>query len=168
MREIPLTQSRIAFVDDADYEWLNRKKWRTQKRYSHLVYAVRGMPQVKGKRGSEYMHRVILGLRRGDGQQCDHIDGNGLNNQRANLRVCTITQNHQNQRKRIVGTSKYKGACWNRRDHKWQASIKVNKKLIHLGLFDSELDAACAYNKAAQKYFGEFALLNTIEERKTA
>lgn len=106
------------------------------------------------------MHRVILGLKPGDKRQCDHIDGDGLNNQRSNLRVCTIQQNSQSRKKQKGTTSKYKGVSFDRQHRKWQVSIRVNHKHIHLGRFRSESAAARCYNKAALKYFGEFALTN--------
>ena len=161
MKEISLTQGKVALVDDADYEWLNQWKWYAssiQSSYSCRFYAKR---RVR-KGVLEYMHRLILELQRNDNREVDHIDGNGLNNQRSNLRVCTHKQNRQSSRKRKIGASRYKGVCWNRRRHKWCSYIYVNEKLIHLGYFDSETDAALAYNHAALNHFGKFALLNTL------
>lgn len=158
MKEIILTQNQVALVDDADYEWLNKRKWCANKtRAHHTFYAKR---YTKGK--MECMHRVILGLKRGDKRQCDHIDGNGLNNQRFNLRVCTIQQNQQCKRN-LKGTSKYKGVSLNHGCRTWGVRIQVNYKRIHLGSFHSESDAARCYDKAALKYFGEFARPNFRE-----
>lgn len=158
MKTISLTQGKVAIVDDADYEWLNQWKWSTQQG-RHTFYAVRGVWLAKNKWRIERMHRLILGLQPDDKRQCDHRDGNGLNNQWSNLRVCTRTQNIRSQKNK-VGTSKYKGVCWDRRDRKWYSQIRVNKKQIYLGLFNSEIDAAQAYDRAASEYFGEFALTN--------
>lgn len=110
------------------------------------------------------MHRLLLDTPQGF---CtDHIDGNKLNNTRANLRICTTTQNAHNTnpyRKRRVGAqSAYKGVGWHTKSGKWRAFIVVDKKHIHLGCFDSERDAAIAYNKAAILHFGEFAKPNEI------
>jgi len=163
MKTIPLTQGKFALVDDADYEWINQLCWHAlQPGSRRTFYATRTVRMGKGKRKREWMHRLILGLQPNDKRQCDHIDGNGLNNVRSNLRPCTNQQNHQSQRKWKAGTSKYKGVWWRSDVHKWQSYIRVNLKLIYLGYFDSEADAATAYNEAALKHFGEFALLNTI------
>ena len=159
MKKIELTQGKFALVDDADYERLNQRKWHARQEY-HTFYAQSEIYATGAKRTAEYMHRLILGLQPSDKRQCDHRDGNGLNNQQSNLRICTQTQNHQSTRKRTIATSKYKGVCWHQ--SKWRAQICVNKKRIHLGCFDSEAVAAASYNTAALEHFGEFALLNPL------
>jgi hypothetical protein len=98
-----------------------------------------------------------------EGFQCDHIDGNTLNNQKSNLRNVTCQQNGCNKSKCKNLFSKYKGVSRVKRDKKWQAYITVHQKPIFLGCFTNELDAAVAYNNAAIKYFGEYAKLNQIE-----
>jgi len=160
MKTISLTQRKMALVDDADYDSLKKRKWHALMG-SYTLYAAH---TVGGRRNRkhEFMHRVILGLQRGDNRQCDHIDGDGLNNQRANLRVCTSTENRQSQRKRRISTSRYKGVYWNRRHRKWYSLIGVNTRHIYLGCFDSEIDAARAYDVAALKHFGQFALTNEM------
>ena len=160
MKKIPLTQGRVVLVDDADYEWLSQWKWRIMER-CQLFYAIRSTGS-KHNRGFELMHRLILGLQPNNKLQTDHIDGDGLNNQRSNLRACTRTQNRQSARKRKVGTSKYKGVCCYVRNGKWHSRIRINGKLIHLGSFESETDAARAYDEAAPKHYGEFALTNAM------
>ena len=159
MKQIILTQNQVALVDDTDYEWLNQWKWHANKtRGRHKsFYAKRWASTGTGR---EAMHRLILGLQPGDKRQCDHIDGDGLNNRRSNLRVCTAQQNQQCKRNLYEGTSEYKGVCWDRWRRKWVADIQVNYKHIRLGSFDSESDAARCYDRAALKYFGEFALTN--------
>lgn len=158
MRTIPLTQGKIALVDDSDYEWLNQRKWYAA-RDRYTFYVLRG---ARHKCTSEQMHRLILGLQPGDKRQCDHIDGNGLNNVRSNLRVCTVTQNQRSSRKLRGGTSKYKGVFWNYANSKWLSAIRTNKERIYLGSFDSEIDAARAYDIAALKYHGDFSVTNEM------
>lgn len=104
------------------------------------------------------MHRLILGASKG--QQGDHQNGNGLDNRRINLRLCTNSQNQMNRKKSSRYSSKYKGVTWNSHARKWQAQIKRQGVMHYLGLFVDELEAARAYNKDAQEYFKDFALLN--------
>ena len=99
-----------------------------------------------------------------NGKGIDHRDMNGLNNQRSNLRFCTLSQNAMNRRKRENTSSIYKGVYFNnQRGKKWKAQIRINGKQIHLGLFDFEVDAARAYNMKAIELFCEFANLNIID-----
>ena len=157
MKRIPLTQGKFAIVNDEDFDRLNSFKW-----YAHedrnTYYAVRTIRQ-NGKRKTILMHREIMELKAGDGRQTDHINHDGLDNRRDKLRICTNAENHYNQ-KPGKGTSKYKGCSWYKRDKKWQARIRLNSKLIHLGLFDSEIEAAKAYDAKAKELFGEFACVN--------
>ena len=102
------------------------------------------------------MHKLITGYK-----ETDHIDGNGLNNQRGNLRSVTDSQNQMN-RKNIRGTSKYKGVYWNKANKKWLARITINQKNIYIGYFLYEHNAAHAYNFKATELYGEYASLNPI------
>lgn len=108
------------------------------------------------------MHRAIASP--APGMEVDHINGDGLDNRRANLRVCTKSQNQRGQR--VQGrnkTSVFKGVCWLKDRSRWGAHIKVSRKSVYLGTFKSEIDAALAYDAAARTYFGEFARPNFIE-----
>ena len=164
MKKIKLTQGQFALVDDADYEWLNQWKWHAQYcKYTDSYYAVRKSPTVRGKRRLIRMHRQLLRLSRGDKRQADHINHATLDNRRNNLRGCTLQQNSMNRNPRQNTSSKYKGVYWNKEKRKWQVKITAGKKNKYLGCFNSEIDAARAYNEAAKKYFGEFAHLNKIE-----
>jgi hypothetical protein len=100
------------------------------------------------------MHKLLTGW-----PQTDHINGNGLDNRRCNLRPVTSQQNRANQRK-TRGTSQFKGVYLRRRERNWEAAIKVNRRRIYLGTFSSEVEAARAYDAAARHHFGEFAALN--------
>lgn len=158
MKEIQLTQGKVALVDDADFDWLNQWKWYARKE-KHTFYAVRGQ-FTNGNLKIIRMHRLITGAP--DGSIADHRDGNGLNNQRFNLRVCTPAENTRNRRITPNKTSGFKGVYWHRQDCKWVAKIKVNGKNISLGSFTDLQDAVKTYNEAAIKYHGDFACLNAL------
>lgn len=157
VKEIQLTQGYVAMVDDEDFERVNKHNWHAIVSYktSHVnVYAVRGVAS-NGTVVRLWLHKVILNTLR----QVDHIDNNGLNNCRSNLRECTTLQNIANSRKRANTISKYKGVhrleakCVTR---PWQARLGQQ----HLGTFATEEDAAKAYDVAAVDRYGEFAKPN--------
>ena len=150
MKRIKLTQGKYAMVDDSDYNYLMQWKWYASGHHGKF-YARRGTHSIR-------MHRVILPP--GKGFEIDHIDRNGLNNQRNNLRLCTRAQNQAN-----VGLSKnnksgFKGVYWLKASNKWAAEIKVNRKNILIGQYFCIVKAAKAYDAAAEEYFGEFAYTN--------
>jgi len=159
MKEIQLTQGKVALVDDTDYEWLSKYKWYANKNYN-TWYAVRNVRLPNGKRYKVLMHRVILGLEPDDNRQSDHKNHNGLANWRDNLRICTGTQNQRNQSPQKNCSSKYKGVSWDKSRCKWRTIINVNGHNVHLGLFVSEIEAAKTYDTAARKHYKEFALTN--------
>ncbi len=154
MKKIKLTQGKYALVDDCDFEWLNKWKWF----YGNGGYAARNSPTVNGKRKAIYMHRVIM--KTPEGEETDHKDMNGINNQRGNLRTCTKSQNCMNRRRYKNSISKYKGVSWKKETGRWGASIKFNQKQLHIGYFTCEEKAGKAYDKLAKELFGEFAYLN--------
>jgi len=161
MKEIKLTQNKIALVDNEDFEWLNRWKWHAHlnRRYWYAIRADR----LGQKRKTIFMHRLILEYHGFDlkGLDVDHINHDGLDNRLKNLRPATRSQNQQNQRP-IRGMSPYKGVSWNSGHHKWMAQISINSHQIYLGYFDNEKSAAKIYNQAALMLFEKFACLNNI------
>jgi hypothetical protein len=156
MKKIPLTQGLYALVDDEDFEYLNQWKWYAAKQGNDF-YAFRQeyFPSLK-KQKTVRMHREVMS---DDERDLDHIDGNGLNNQKINLRFCSHRQNHQNRKHHKNTSSPYKGVSWHY-SGKWKSQIMVNGKVVHIGLFTSGEEAALAYDKAAKESFGEFARLN--------
>lgn len=158
MKEIPLTRGYVAIVDDEDYEKVARFKWRAQGRSGgNLIYASRSLPRPS--KAVVLLHREILGA--GPGEEVDHIDGDGLNCRRANLRRALHSSNLGNARKRQRGqTSQFKGVSYSRVARAWHAYIGVMGKKLHLGTYGIEADAARAYDAAARLRFGEFARLN--------
>ena len=152
MKEIPLTQGKVAIVDDQDYDWLNQWKWSAtwckSKGGKILWYAVR----AEGPRRSVthiYMHRAIAA--KGSTLRVDHRDGDGLNNQRHNLRLATASQNGANKVKSLKPcSSRFKGVFRDKSKGKW---------VVHL-YFEDEVEAARAYDAAARLRFGEFACTN--------
>ena len=163
MKEILLTQGKVALVDDENYGCLSRYKWFASKPGgSRTFYALRKASE-DGMWKTVFMHRIILGI--DDGIGIDHIDGNGLNNTRVNLRVAGVDQNQWNRQKTVSSaSSQYKGVSWHKTTGKWQANIRENTRCTHLGLFEKEIEAALAYNNAAVKCFGEFARPNVIRQ----
>lgn len=160
MKQIQLTQGKVALVDDEDYKWLSKFKWYAYyNRYSGHWYAARSVGPT-GKQITVFMHREILAATHG--VLVDHKDGNGLNNHRYNLRLATTAQNQHNRGKPRNNTSGYKGVVWNKLYEKWQAQIGIGGRQKNLGYFVNLEDAARAYNVAALEHFGEFAKLNEI------
>lgn len=156
MREIQLSQGKVALVDDEDYEELSKYKWYAYK--TPRVYYVRRSETVGRKRQKTIlMHRELM--KPSKGMYVDHINSDGLDNRRCNLRVCTRQENNCNTRK-SKGTSKYKGVSRQPRCATWKCQIAKNRVKINVGCFYNEEDAARAYDRAATEYFGQFARLN--------
>jgi len=160
--KIPLTQGQFAKVEPEDYVWLSQFRWYCNKR-PHTSYAIRNAGEGKECK-KILMHREIMDTPKH--LVCDHINRNGLDNRKQNLRNCTKQENGMNRPSQKNGTSRYKGVCWHRRMKKWVACIKGKGKKSHLGYFVSETSAAKAYDEAAKKYHGEFANLNFPPSQK--
>lgn len=156
MKTIPLTQGKVALVDDADYGAVSQFKWYAAK-MGRRFYAARALPRAGGKQVIQLLHQFLVPGTSG----VDHRDGDGLNNQRFNLRPATHRQNGQGFRHKAAGTtSRFRGVYWNKRKKKWHARLKRNGNPAHLGYFSDETKAARAYDEAARKYFGDFASPN--------
>lgn len=148
----------IIEVSNKDHKSLSNVKWTIGKFGSHkYAYRLTQRPNRK----TIFMHREIMGFP--EGMEIDHIDGNGLNNKRSNLRICTSAENKRNRGiDRIRNKSGYKGVFYEKYHKKYRATICVNYKRIYLGYFDTAKDGAIAYNEAVKKYHGKFANLNKI------
>lgn len=152
MKEITLTKGKVALVDDEDYESLSAYEWYADQKHSGYWYAARTI-----KDGSHVlMHRQILGLDKWE-HHVDHINGNGLDNRRANIRSCTIAQNQWNTGTRKDNSSGHKGVHLDRSSGKFMALIRVNGKRMYLGLFGEIEKAVRAYEEASTKLHGNFA-----------
>lgn len=169
MREIPLTRGKVAIVSDEDYEWAMQWRWQASK-YPHksgvLWYATRNPrygPRSENKRRFILMHREIA-LRAGLplSRWYDHRDGDGLNNERHNLRPATVPQNMANARKMVGKSSQFKWVYWNKRERKWIVKLSANGLDIYIGAFRDELEAGRIANEAAIAIHGDFARLNPV------
>lgn len=156
-KEIQLTQGKVAIVDDGDYEYLSQFKWFARKN-TNVWYAQRHSPYVDGKRKTIHMHREIMSA--SGEHKVDHLDGNGLNNVRSNLRLATQAQNQYNRPKQANNASGFKGVHLRASDNVWVAHITHDGIRKHLGRFSSSEEAARAYDAAAKEFHGEFARLN--------
>jgi hypothetical protein len=155
IRHIPLTHGKVAIVDAGDFDWINQWKWRCVKSLN-VWYAIRSRWKAEKMEDENiFMHRVIMQPK--GNLRVDHIDRNGLNNSRSNLRLATFSQNACNRKIPKHNASGYKGVYWDKDSNKWRAEIRTKGKLFRLGKFHNIKDASAAYKEAAQKYHGEFA-----------
>jgi len=161
MKKIKLTRGKFALVDDEDYEELSQYKWAANKSYIQLkdgsfanyFYAFRSDNK---NRQQIRMHRLIMGVEKFT--WVDHADGNALNNQKKNLRVCNRVENARNRKVSTKTKTGYKGVF--SVGNKYVAKIGLDNRLIHLGTYPTKKEAARVYDKAAKELFGEFAKPN--------
>lgn len=163
MKRIPLDKGKFTLVDDEDFVKLNRHNWFTMKSpRTYYVATVIPSKKTKSKQLTLKMHRFLMNFPKSG---IDHIDGDGLNNQRLNLRLATNAQNQWNSGLRIDNTSGHKGVCWNKNAKKWKAQIRCKSKYqILLGYFKTKEEAAKAYDNKAKEFHGEFARTNFKQE----
>ena len=151
VKTILLTQNKIAFVDDEDFEKLNKYKWYAFRSYSGKYYARR-----KKSKKNIAMHREILNFP----PMIDHINRDGLDNRRSNLRVCDNSQNRINSKMCRHNSSGFRGVSWFKITKKWVVHIAKDNKKITVGYFTDKIKAAEAYDAKAKQLHGEFAILN--------
>ncbi len=158
-RKIPLSKQKFAIVDPEDYDRLMQYRWHAREG-RHTFYAIHSLTNGRNeKRRNAHMHHLVIEIP--DGCVCDHINHNGLDNRKANLRAVTLAQNMWNRGKiKRQARTRFKGVDWVKKQRCWRARITFDGKRITLGTFDNPVEAAKAYDQAAKKYHGQFAVLN--------
>lgn len=154
MKRIPLTKGKFALVDDEDFDSLSELNWYC----SYYNYAVRMTPRPH--RSVLHMSRFILNCP--PGKEVDHIDGDTLNNQKSNLRICNRKQNCQNKKTPKHNTSGFKGVSKDNKRKAYRVTINIDGKQLFLGYFKNKREAAKVYNYAAKKLFQKFAKVNKL------
>lgn len=167
MKTLTLTKGKFTTIDDDAPAWIFKVKWYAV-RIGRRFYAVRTARCIDGKRRQQYLHRAIT--RASLAFDVDHIDGNGLNNQGANLKVCSHAENMRGRvRKKLSSVSEYRGVGWNRALGKWDAQIKHSYRRIYIGYFEEEIEAARAFDaKARELGWPEHGLNFPSDDRKGA
>lgn len=160
-RRIYLGDDEWTLVEPADYYRLGHLKWHLKGSNRKKFYAVRDVKTGPGRTKMLSLHREIMNEPKG---VVDHKNGKSLDNRRANLRAATSAQNAQNRPKKQNTSSQFIGVCFHKRMRKWTVNISFKGRKRWLGTFDSEIDAAKAYDRAALKYYGEFAKVNFAAE----
>ena len=166
--KIPLTKGYEAIVDAEDADKVLPYRWNahiSRRKDGVCVYAQRQLTLPDGKRKSVYMHRVVSDAP--SGVEVDHINRDGTDNRKSNLRLATHRENSRNKRRPVKSkTSAFHGVSWMKRDSKWIAQISWEGGYVWIGRFDVEADAAIAYDRKAKELHGEFATLNFPEWSK--
>jgi len=156
MKEIQLTKGYVTIVDDDDFDALSKFKWHVKEQRQDYIRALRMLRITGGRRKTIYIHQCILTAPAG--MVVDHIDGNPLNNQKSNLRICTRAENCWNKRRAKNNTSGFRGVT--RKGDLFHARIMVKRRSISAGTFKTPEQAARSYDRAAIIHHGEFARLN--------
>lgn len=151
MKTIPLTQGKVAVVDDEDYSKLSKENWCFVKSHNPGSSGYARRTSYKPKRKNILMHREIMGEK--FGYEIDHINGDGLDNRKDNLRLVTHSENLRNAKLFINKTSKYRGVSMKKNKNRWRAQITANYERIHIGYFDTEEEASEAYRKKRNEIF---------------
>ena len=162
MKHIPLTKGQFALVDDEDFEQLNKYTWFAYKTKYGGFSAIRNARTADGRKTTIKMHRQIMNAPLG--MDVDHRNHTTLDNQKHNLRICTRQQNLRNSNPRKNCSSQFKGVARHKGTGKWRAYVNFDGKQCNLGLFETEAEAAEAYNRKAIEIFGDFACLNFPNE----
>ena len=166
MKEIPLSGGSTALIDDEDYSYLSRWKWHNGGGYAVRTEYETIMVTHQGKRRKVFIpQRIIMAreiMRAPSGRKVIHLNGDNLDNSRANLALAGNGDIKHRRGKQAGCSSKYKGVIYQKNVGKWRARITIDGKLTCLGLYDTEKEAALAYNEAAKKHYGELARLNEV------
>lgn len=157
MIEIILTKGYSAIIDESDFDLVSQHIWHV-KIGKYTNYAMTNIKDGNGKSTTLAMHRLLFP----DCEVVDHIDKNGLNNQRHNLRPSTYSENNTSREWKNPGVSKYKGVSWDKKANKWIVQIQKDKIHYNLGRYENEEVAAIVYNKHAMQLHSKFAHLNKI------
>ena len=156
MKQIHLTKNKIAIVDDEDFDYLSKWKWC----YTNKGYAFRSQKRSETgskKRKGVYLHRQLMG---NPSQQVDHINGDTLDNRKANLRLANHSENMRNRKLQKNNTSGFKGVWFNKKRQKFIATIKINGQSRTIKSANTAEEAAKAYDIKAKELYGSFARLN--------
>lgn len=165
MKKITLGNGNYTLVDDEDYLKLSKYKWsETKPGHRRCTYARTNVKGPDGKYYTERMHRMVMGLNKGDGLVVDHINGDGLDNRKCNLRVVTVKENSVNVAKHRGNNSGYKGVSFRKDRNRWRVEIRKNYKTVFRAFSRCVHLAALKYNENAIRIHGESAWLNKVKE----
>ncbi len=155
MKVIHLTQNKVTWLDNEDFERVNKYKWHANKKTTGVFYAYRKqwIPE-KQKYITIIMHRFIMNCP--EDMEIDHIDHNGLNNQKSNLKICSHADNMRNIKVRRTSNSGFRGISWDKKNKKWRITICKEKKFYNRGRFTELEDAVKEHRKSFKEIFGYY------------